>query len=94
MISMVKQVALAPWRVKISYPNDMKKLEKFMQKSRVHVGLATCYHPGPERQDLFLAIITPSGKFDMTRSYGGPPQNGIPFAINTAIDFLRRSLPG
>jgi hypothetical protein len=31
MISMVKQVALAPWRVKISYPNDMKKLEKFMR---------------------------------------------------------------
>jgi hypothetical protein len=28
---MVKQVALAPWRVKISYPNDMKKLEKFMR---------------------------------------------------------------
>lgn len=68
-------------------------LEKSMQKTRVQVGLAACYHPGLEKQELFLAVITPLGKFEMTRSYGGPPQSGIPFSINTAIDFLRRSLP-
>jgi nicotinamide-nucleotide amidase len=68
-------------------------LEKSMQESRAHVGLGACYHPGPEKQELFLTIITPLGNFEMTRSYGGPPQSGISFAVNTAVDFLRRSLP-
>ena len=68
-------------------------LEKSMQQSGVQVGLGVCYHPGSEKQQIYLAIITPHGKSEMTRSYGGPPQNGISFSVNTAIDFLRRHLP-
>ena len=79
----------------ICSPEDLIfNVEKSMQGSNdVHVGLGACYQPGPEKQEIFLTIITPLGKFEMNRTYGGPPQNGISFAINTALDFLRRSLP-
>ena len=75
-------------------PEDLlSNLQESMEQSRMQVGLGACYHPGAERQELFLAIITPLGRSEMTRSYGGPPQNGISFSVNTAIDFLRRNLP-
>lgn len=75
-------------------PNDLFfHIEKLMGGSGAQVGLGACYCPGPEKQEIYLALITPLGKYEMNRSYGGPPQNGIPFAINTAIDFLRRNLP-
>ncbi len=78
----------------ICTPKDLIfHVEKSMQGSQTHVGLGACYQPGPEKQEIFLTIITPLGKFEMNRTYGGPPQNGISFAINTALDFLRRSLP-
>ncbi len=75
-------------------PDDLLfHIEKLMEGSRAQVGLGACYHPGPEKQEIFLGLITPIGKYEMNRSYGGPPQNGIQFSINTAIDFLRRNLP-
>jgi nicotinamide-nucleotide amidase len=47
---------------------------------------------GKERQSLYIYVITPESSFDAFRSWGGPPLMGTAWAVNTAIDFLRRSI--
>ncbi len=68
-------------------------LQDLMRRTGVQVGLGASYQPGAEKQDISLVVLTPNGIFETTRSYGGPPQNGMGFAVNTAIDFLRRNIP-
>jgi nicotinamide-nucleotide amidase len=58
----------------------------------VEVVLGAALQPGSEKQSLALAVLTPSGLVQSQRSYGGPPQMGVAWAVQTALDFLRRSL--
>jgi competence/damage-inducible protein CinA-like protein len=67
-------------------------LEELSAQSGATVVLGASYLPGPEKQTVTLLVITPHGKYEAVRSYGGPPQQGLPYSINTAIDFLRRNL--
>lgn len=55
-------------------------------------GLAVSLVRGPVVQELFLLVITPTGKFEAVRHYGGPPPMATAWAANTALDFLRRSI--
>jgi competence/damage-inducible protein CinA-like protein len=45
-----------------------------------------------DRHDLHLSISTPWGDYDGVRGYGGPPSQANSFAINAALDFVRRQL--
>lgn len=67
-------------------------LEELCTQTEAHVALGASYRPGPEKQTVNLLVITPHGKYEAVRSYGGPPQQGLPYSVNTAIDFLRRNL--
>lgn len=67
-------------------------LEELCTQTGAHVALGASYRPGPEKQTVNLLVITPHGKYEAVRSYGGPPQQGLPYSVNTAIDFLRRNL--
>ena len=69
-----------------------QSLQKILAETGAQIGLGASYQPGTQQQDLTLFMITPHGKFETVRSYGGPPQMGMAFAVNTAIDFLRRNL--
>ena len=64
-----------------------------LQQTGASAGLGAIYQTGPERQLVTVVVLTPLGNFETSRAYGGPPQNGISFAVNTSIDFLRRHLP-
>jgi hypothetical protein len=68
-------------------------VQNHLAKTGAAVGLGAYYLPGPERQLVSVVVLTPAGQYETVRAYGGPPQNGPAFAVNTAIDFLRRSLP-
>ena len=48
--------------------------------------------PGQVKQLLNLYLCTPNGQFETSRAYGGPPGHGTSWAINTALDFLRRNI--
>jgi nicotinamide-nucleotide amidase len=48
--------------------------------------------PHPNIQTLHLCLLTPDGEFESTRTYGGPPENGPSWAVNSALDFLRRNI--
>lgn len=54
--------------------------------------LAVKYVPGDSRQGLSLFLKTEQKELELQRSYGGPPELGIPWAVNTTLDFIRRNL--
>jgi nicotinamide-nucleotide amidase len=69
-----------------------QSLQTILAETGAQIGLGASYLPGTQQQDLTLIMITPHGNFETVRSYGGPPQMGMAFAVNTAIDFLRRNI--
>ncbi len=80
----------------IDYPDPELDLEILlydqMQKSGASAGMCSSYHPGQEKQTLHLLVITPSGRYSSTLSYGGPPANGVLWSVNSALDALRRRI--
>jgi hypothetical protein len=52
--------------------------------------LAASLIRGPEKQVLTLLVITPTGSYETVRAYGGPPPMATAWAVNTALDYLRR----
>ena len=73
------------------------ELQQLTQSSHAHktaeVTLGAGFYPGPIMQDLYLYLITPNSTLEQNRSYGGPPQLGPAWAVQTALDFIRRNIP-
>lgn len=65
---------------------------EFRQNCRADAAVGSMYSPGAVRQILNLILITPRGEFEDARSYGGPPQLGPIWAVNTTLDFIRRHI--
>jgi nicotinamide-nucleotide amidase len=55
--------------------------------------LSAIFKPGPEKQGLILYLKTPVSEQRANFSYGGPPINGVPWAVNMSLDFIRRNIP-
>lgn len=62
-----------------------------MEKYKAQVGYGAGFYPGPVQQELFLYLITPTSSQETRRFYGGPPLHGPAWAVETALDFLRRN---
>ncbi len=78
----------------ICQPEDLQRYALTNRaEDKSDVSLAAGYYTGPEQQDLYLYLITPSATLEANRSYGGPPQSGPAWAVNTALDFVRRNIP-
>lgn len=45
-----------------------------------------------DREMMLFHLTTPDGRQDAERGYGGPPDNAAEWAVNMALDFLRRRL--
>lgn len=72
-------------------PDDLLALtESYRQSHRADVGLGVAVHPAGEKVDVYLALITPEGKHQFTRPYGGPPEYGPRWALNHSLDILRK----
>ncbi len=56
----------------------------------INFGLA--FAPGLVKQTLNLYLCTPAGQFEASRAYGGPPDTGPIWAVNIALDYLRRNI--
>ncbi len=52
----------------------------------------TNFIPGQWQQNMWAFLITPEGLYELHRSYGGPAQMGTAWAVNTALDFVRRNI--
>ncbi len=56
------------------------------------VGLGVVVWREPDRQAMLFHLATPDHTQDAERSYGGPPESASSWAVNMALDFLRRRL--
>jgi competence/damage-inducible protein CinA-like protein len=64
--------------------------EKTNQEFNSSVALAVALSISGESQDISMAVITPLGRVERQLTYGGHPKNAVRWAVNTAIDWLRR----
>jgi len=66
----------------------------FQQKRHTQVALGVGLYPLQEKMELYIFLATPDGMQEITRSYGGPPQNAPLWAVSNSIDLIRRTVNG
>ncbi len=72
---------------------EFENLSKFVhQKHNVDFVLAVRMEPGEWQQNMQAFVTTSTGTEKLERSYGGPASMDTEWCINTALDFLRRTL--
>jgi molybdenum cofactor synthesis domain-containing protein len=64
--------------------------ETIRQEFHSSVALAVALSSYGEGQDISIAMHTPLGQSEQHLTYGGHPKNAPRWAVNTAIDWLRR----
>jgi len=73
--------------------SDLKiKLKNLRQQVKAEVTLALSLLPAGQKQVLSMILITPTVEQEIIRSYGGAPALTPSWAVNQALDFLRRNL--
>jgi len=78
----------------LTTPAELTQVVRNMTETNpVQLAVGALYIPGEDRQGLYLFAATPHGEVESNRSYGGHPSLGIPWAIASTIDFIRRNIP-
>lgn len=76
----------------LSLPDLREKLAQFREERGADTALGVSLLPGEEKHLLYLVIITPSNMIEMTRTHGGERALSAPWAVNTGLEMLRRSV--
>ncbi len=63
--------------------------EGYRQSRGADVGLGVAIYPSQEKQDVHFVLITPLGKQQFTRPYGGPPEYASRWALHHSLDIIR-----
>jgi hypothetical protein len=73
---------------------DPQELHDFVfsyrQNKQVDVCLGVAVYPSLEKSDVHIVLITPEGKQQITRPYGGPQEYAPNWALNHSLDLLRK----
>ncbi len=70
--------------VDLSQITDTYRLEHGAQ-----VGVGVALHPGEERQNIDMLLITPQDRQQFSRPYGGHPANASHWAVNQCLNIIR-----
>jgi nicotinamide-nucleotide amidase len=71
-------------------PEELLDLARAYQEAhQAEVGLGVTISPSSERQQVFIALLTPDGTQNYTRPYGGPPAYAPRWAVHHSLDILR-----
>jgi nicotinamide-nucleotide amidase len=62
----------------------------FRAGQEADVGMSVGLYPAGEKQDVQIVLITPHEEKKIFRSYGGPPQLAQTWAVNMALDVVRK----
>jgi competence/damage-inducible protein CinA-like protein len=65
--------------------------ESIRTQFQASTALGVAYSQDGEKQDIHIILITPLGVTDRHLTYGGHPGNARRWAVNMAIDLLRRN---
>jgi competence/damage-inducible protein CinA-like protein len=60
------------------------------EKLQVEVSLGVAIYPRPEKQDVCIVLITPSGRQEFIRPFGGPPEYAPRWALHHSLDIIRK----
>jgi competence/damage-inducible protein CinA-like protein len=72
-------------------PEDLLEItDRFRQSRQAQVGLGIAIHPGSERQDVYLALLTPDDRQTYHRPFGGPPEYAPRWAAHHSLDLIRQ----
>jgi competence/damage-inducible protein CinA-like protein len=64
--------------------------ETIRQEFNTTVALGVCLSISTEQQEVFISLITPGSQEQRRLIYGGHPKNAPRWAVNNALDWLRR----
>lgn len=62
----------------------------FRRSRQADLCIGIALHPGEEKQDLRLTILSPVKETTRSHSYGGPPKMAAGWAVNLCLDLIRR----
>ncbi|MCX6038120.1 MAG: molybdopterin-binding protein [Chloroflexi bacterium] len=65
--------------------------ESVRKQFEASTALGVAYSQDGEKQDIYIFLITPLGEVERHLTYGGHPGNARRWAVNMALDCLRRS---
>jgi len=65
--------------------------ESIRKQFEASTALGVAYSQDDEKQDVYILLITPLGEAERHLTYGGHPGNARRWAVNMALDLLRRS---
>ena len=72
-------------------PDELNELAiSYRQSSHAQVALGISLIPGAEKQDIYLSLISPDETQQFHRPYGGAPGNASRWAVNHALNLLRK----
>jgi nicotinamide-nucleotide amidase len=72
-------------------PEELLEItNQYRQSQQADVGLGLLVLPGPEQQQVHLALITPEDQQEYYRPYGGQPENAPHWAANFSLDLIRK----
>jgi hypothetical protein len=60
------------------------------RRRQVDVCLGVALLPAGERQEVYLALVTPRQQDQFIRLYGGPPEYAPRWAVHHSLDILRK----
>jgi competence/damage-inducible protein CinA-like protein len=69
--------------------NRAEAVEAARQAGQAELGMGVFLYPTGDKQEIYITIITPGGRQEQARPYGGPPGNAPQWAINHSLDILR-----
>lgn len=64
--------------------------ESYRRDCGAEVGLGVAIQPGAETQTVYLFLVSPEGKQEFLRPYGGPPEYAARWALHHSLDILRK----
>lgn len=68
----------------------VEQLEDYQIAQEVEVALGVTIHPGSEKQDVNLVVITPNERREHALSYGGPPGYAAQWAVHQSLNLIRK----
>jgi hypothetical protein len=60
------------------------------RSKNAQIGIGLVLEPGETLQTLHIALESPEGERQLTRTYGGPPQLAPVWGVNICLDMLRK----
>jgi nicotinamide-nucleotide amidase len=75
---------------KVGFEELLERTKSTLEKYKSSTALGVSYLPEGNKQEVHIILITPVGADDHSLTYGGHPGNARRWAVNMALDLVRR----